>query len=191
MDTASRKEPYRTAQELLNQKQFAEAFAAYEVLAKGGDARCQVQVGWMYNEGLGVEKNKEQALIWFQGAANLGSKEGAFYCGKSALACRDYESALRWFHQAGVQEYGPALLWLGLAHVRGWGTNLDLEKGVKYLERASKTGNFPARRELAILMISGKLGIAKILVGLIFFPYAVIAAVIDGLSRGHSDKLIG
>ena len=189
--SSAREEPYRTAQQLLNQKRFAEAFATYEDLAEAGDARCQVFVGWMCHEGLGVEKNHERALGWFQRAASLGSKEGAFYCGKAALASGHYEESYRWLHQAASQEYGPALLWLGLGHVRGLGTSVDLEKGVAYLERASKTGNLPARRELALLMIRGKLGISKVPTGFVLLPYAVIAAIIDGLWRGHSDKLMG
>jgi TPR repeat protein len=121
----------------------------------------------------------------------LGSKEGAFYCGKSAFAAGHYKEALDWFHRAAAQEYGPALLWLGLAHARGLGVNIDLERGTKYLERAAATGNFPARRELAVLMIKGKLGVPKILMGLVLFPYAVIAAIVSGISEGHSHKLMG
>ena len=189
--TTSREEPYLAAQRSFDKKRFTEAFALYEDLAKAGDPRCQVLVGWMYNEGLGVKRDKEKAVNWFERAASMGSKEGAFYCGKSALAFGQYREALSWFHKAAVQEYGPALLWLGLSYVRGLGVSIDFDKGVKYLERAAATGNLPARRELALLMIRGALGFAKIPVGLVLLPYAVIAAIFSSVSMGHSDKLMG
>ena len=127
----SREEPYRIAQRLLDEKKYVAAFALYEDLAKSGDPRCQVILGWMYHEGLGIQQDKEKALSWFKGAASLGSKEGAFYSGKSMLALGHHQEALGWFHKAATQEYGPALLWLGLAHVRGLGVNVDLDKGAK------------------------------------------------------------
>lgn len=182
---------YQTARRLFSEKKFAAAFAVYEELAKLGDPQCQVFLGWMYSEGLGALQDRQEALAWFRRAASLGSKEGAFYCGKSALASRNYSEALDWFRKAAVQEYGPALLWLGLAHVRGLGVDVDQRKGVAFLERASSTGNFPARRELAVLMIKGHLGIVRIPEGIVRFVYAVCAAIVSGIFRRSTDELIG
>ena len=182
---------YGIAQKLFSEKRFDEAYPLYEKLAHDGDPRCQVFVGWMCHEGLGVGKSKERAFCWFQGAARLGSRVGAFYCGKLALAESDYKEALRWFLQAAMQEYGPALLWLGLLHIRGLGVQVDIERGAQYLERAVKTGNFPAEREIALLMLRGKLGARRIPTGLILFPYAFIKALVNGVVIGHSDKLMG
>jgi len=145
----------------------------------------------MYYEGLGVEKNEEQALLLFKGAAQLGSKVAAFYCGKHALIHERYEEAIQWFHESARQEFGPSLLWLGLVHIRALGVREDLRKGVEYLERAAAAGNFLARRELALLMIRGKLGLAKVPFGILLFVYASAVALVDGISKGHSDKLMG
>lgn len=191
MASAREVEPYRTAHELLNQRRYAEALAIYEDLARAGDPQCQVFLGWMYHEGLGVTKDAEKALGWFERAASLGSKEGAFYCGRAAASLGRYEEAIKWFHAAARQEYGPALLWLGLVHVRGLGTTADLEKGIGYLRRAVKVGSFLAQRELALLMIRGKLGISKIPLGLALLPYSVIAGIAAAVWRGPSDQLIG
>lgn len=191
MGNAREVELYRTAHELLDQSRYAEAFAIYEDLAKAGDPQSQVFLGWMYHEGLGVTKDAEKALGWFERAASLGSKEGAFYCGRSAASLRRYEEAIKWFHAAAKQEYGPALLWLGLVHVRGLGITPDLEKGIGYLRRAVKAGSFLAQRELALLMIRGKLGISKIPAGLALLPYSVIAGVAAAVSKAPSDRLIG
>jgi uncharacterized protein len=187
----TRGEPYRAARELLDQKKYVEAFALYEKLARDGDPQCQITVGWMCHEGRGTAKDRGRAVDWFRQAATLGSKEGAFYCGKSALGLQQYDEALGWFQKAAAKEYGPALLWLGLAYVRGLGVEADFKKGIKYLERASATGNFPAQRELALLMIRGNMGMPRVLVGVALFVSAVVAAIISSMTSGHTDKLMG
>jgi uncharacterized protein len=182
---------YRRAEKLFQEKNFSEAFRLYKQLAAEGDPDCQVFLGWMYYQGLGVERSVDDALRWFEGAARLGSKVAAFYCGKHALIGARYEEAFGWLHASAAQDYGPSLLWLGLAHIRGLGVRADCKRGVGYLQRAAATGNFPARRELAVLMIRGRLGIAKIPLGLLLFPYAILSALVTGVWTGMSDKLMG
>lgn len=182
---------YQDAHSLFESKNFKGAFAIYKRLAEDGDLHCQTMIGWMYHEGLGTELNLEEAEKWFKAAANLGSKEASFYCGKSALRTRKYEEALNWFSKSAAQEYGPALFWLGKMQIRGLALEKDFEKGIGYLNRAAVTGNFPARRELAILMLTGKLGPLRILQGLAMFPYSIFAALATGCREGYTHKLMG
>lgn len=182
---------YQNAKSLLGRKRYEEAFEAYRNLANAGDPQCQVFLGWMYHEGLGTTRDVDEARAWFEKAALLGSKEGAFYCGRSAAAFGKHEEAVRWYRKAASQEYGPALLWLGLVHLRGHGVEKDLPKGISFLERAAKTGNYFAKRELALLMIRGKLGVSAIPTGIVLLPYVVIAGIVSAISQGDTDKLIG
>jgi TPR repeat protein len=108
-----------------------------------------------------------------------------------ALGANHYSEGLEWLRKASTQEYGPALLWLGLAYVRGMGVSVDMGKGIAYLKRSADTGNFPARRELALLMIRGKLGLKRIPIGLALLPFAVISAIFDSVFKGDSDNLMG
>lgn len=182
---------YATAKDLLSRKQSREAFALYEQLAQSGDPNCQVMIGWMYYEGLGVEKDEGIALKWFEGAAHLGSKVGAFYCGKHALISHKYDDALRWLNASANHNFGPSLLWLGLVHLRGLGVPKDQARGIDYLRRAASTGNFPAERELSLLMIRGKLGLMRVPVGVLRLLCAIAMALYWGMSDGYSDKLMG
>ena len=167
-----------------------EAYELYEQLAREGDPYWQVFIGWMAYEGHGTQKDENLGLDWFRKAANLGSPAGAFYCGRHALKAKNYDEALRLFHQAAEKDYSPALLWLGLAHVRGYGIPVSEEKGVEYLKRAAQIGNYFAKSELARMMIRGKLGFANIFAGLILLPYSAVTALIDGFSKGYSERLI-
>ena len=182
---------YESARRHLDNRQFDEAFAQYSRLAEAGDPRSQVFVGWMCSEGWGTTKDPERALEWYRKAASVGSPAGAYYCAGHAIRERSYEEALKWLYMAAANEYGPALLWLGILHVRGMGVATDRAKGIKYLERAAATGNFLARRHLGLMMVRGEFGPLRVIAGLILFPYWAILALVEALSNGYSDKFMG
>lgn len=182
---------YNDAHQLFENKNYEDAFTIYKRLAKSGDPHCQTMIGWMYYKGLGTALDIEKAVGWFKIAAKLGSKEASFYCGKVALSTRQYEEALEWFRKSAAQEFGPALLWIGNMYIRGLAVEKDIDTGVQYLKRAARTGNFPARRELAVLMVQGKLGGTRVIAGLALFPYSIVAALISGFLEGYSHKLMG
>jgi hypothetical protein len=190
--TSDRSAPYERARALLNKGRADEAFPIYKSLAEGGDSRCQVFVGWMLHQGHGVPQDIERARSWFERAASLGSTEAAFYCGRSAFAQGKYAEGLPWFRRSAAQGYGPALLWLGLAHVRGHGIEVDRSKGIQYLQQAAEAGNFFARRELALMMIRGEFGLLRIFAGLILLPWWLVIGISEVL-RGDpfSDRIRG
>ena len=179
------------AQVLLDQKRYAEAMRIYEEHANAGNTHAQVCLGWMYFEGTGVAKDIEKALHWFERAASLGSREGAFYAGRAAMSLGRYADAINSFQVGARQDYGPALLWLGLAYTRGLGVPVDLAKGTEYLRRAESTGNHFAQREIALLMLRGKYGLAKVPLGLLFLPYAIIAGMLTALVKGPNEQMTG
>lgn len=121
----------------------------------------------------------------------MGSKEGAFYCGRLSASSENYEDAGRWFHQAARQEYGPALLWLGLMNLRGLGAAPNLPKGIEYLERGSRAGNLLAQRELAIQMVRGRLGPLKVFAGVFLLAYSVLAGLLEAVRNPYSDRVTG
>lgn len=179
------------AQALLDQKRYVEAIKIYEDRANAGESHSQVVLGWMYFEGSGIAKDVEKAFAWFNRAASLGSKEGAFYAGRAAMALGRYQDAVKSFQAAARQEYGPALLWLGLIYTRGLGGDVDFKKGVDYLRRSEQTGNRFAQREIALLTLKGKFGVSKIPLGLLLLPVAIVAGVASALSRKPNDQMIG
>jgi TPR repeat protein len=182
---------YLEARKLVDRQQYAEALPIFEKLANAGDAHSQAFLGWMYYEGLGVGRNRETAITWFERAAKLGSKEAAFYCGKIALGTRQYDEAAKWFHISAQAAFGPALLWLGVMHARGLGRPTDLAKALTYLEQAKKAGNFLARREIALLMVHGKLGIARIPLGLVLLLNSILSGIVSAILGNRSDELMG
>jgi uncharacterized protein len=184
-------DPYLRARELLDRERFSEAFEIYSELAKSGDSRCQVFLGWMYQRGVGTRQDIAKALECYSNAATLGSKEGAFYLGRHLIDQCQYAEGKLWLEKSAAQEYGPALWRLGKIYLEGLGDGVDFKKGLEYIKRAERQGNLYARRQLSVLMIQGRLGLRWIPYGLVLFPYAALAALVDAALNGYSDKLIG
>lgn len=57
------------------QGDYRAAFTTWQALAEGGDGRAQFNLGLMYHGGLFVEANEEQALVWYERAAENGVPE--------------------------------------------------------------------------------------------------------------------
>ena len=51
--------------------------------AESGDAYAQFQLGWVYAEGTGVEKNFTEALYWWRQAADKGHPESQHVLGRA------------------------------------------------------------------------------------------------------------
>ena len=180
----------RTADSLMKEKRFRKAHEVYLHLANQGDPYAQLYVGWMNLEGVGVPRDKKLAYQWFTQAASLGSAPAAFYCGRAALRDSEWAEAIRWFQHAIEKEYGPALLWMGLIFIRGYGVPIDRAKGVAYLKRGAATGNYYARGQLALQMIRGSLGVKQIPSGLLLLVCSVAAAIAQHIKEPRDERLL-
>lgn len=175
--------------ELFNLGRFSEALPILEELARNGDSSSQVMVGWMLLRGTGIAKDSLQAEVWFRRAADMGSPEGQYYSARMAFSAGNIGDAMTLFARSAEARFGPALLWLGMIHLRGLGIPENCEKGIEFLERASELGNLMAKRELAMLSLRGARGFWQIPVGIISLPYVVAKSYIVAARRGPSDAL--
>jgi len=177
------------ARDLIAEGNPGEAFGICNDLANGGNAYAQVTLGWMYYYGRGAPQDKRVGLSWCERAAAFGSSEGAFYCGRIAFLEGRFQDGIKWFTRSSNQNYGPACYWLGLSHLRGYGVPVDTFKGIQYLRRGADTGNWFARRDLALQMIRGRCGLIKVPLGLVLLPYWMVIAVVEFLRTGPSERL--
>ena len=87
-------------------RDYVTAAKEWEPLAIRGDATPQFQLGWLYQEGLGVTQNYKTAVRWYTRAAEQG-----YAYAQSALG-RMYEQG-----QGVSQDYSRAYLWFSLANL--------------------------------------------------------------------------
>jgi TPR repeat protein len=63
---------YQEGYQAANKGAYELAFKEFKAAAEKGDARSQYSLAVMYNDGIGVKKNPEEATNWFRKAAAQG-----------------------------------------------------------------------------------------------------------------------
>ena len=85
-------------------------FKATKIEAEQGDADAQWELGYMYAEGRGVEKNDKEAAKWFRKAAEQGDAVSQYELGrlyaKGKGVDQDYEKAMKWIRKAAETDKG-------------------------------------------------------------------------------------
>lgn len=101
------------ADQAYSAENFEMAARLYRRDAELGVVAAQLNLAFMYIEGLGVPQDPAQAAQWFQRAADLGNAEaqqnlGVLYRDGSGVAQSDVE-AVKWFRIAGAESDAGAV----------------------------------------------------------------------------------
>lgn len=117
--------------------------------AQAGIAEAQVKMALLYEQGDKVEQNEEEALFWYQMAANQEHPEAQFNLGLMLLDGRgtdkDGVGANYWIERAAQQEYLPAILHLA----RHANNHLTLPaEDLRWLEKAAEKGDAVSQLQL-------------------------------------------
>ena len=106
------------------------------------DAVACLQIAWRYAHGEGVRVNAENALKYYQKAANLGSAEGLYQVGVMTLrgeGCRrNVKRGVDFLHRAAEADSAEAFGLLGTMYAEGDGVNADMEKAISYWEQGAE-----------------------------------------------------
>lgn len=172
------------ARTLFDAGKYQEALGQYRTLADRGSATAQLHLGWMYQEGLGVQRNTDEACQWYKKAAESGSPLGQFYLGTFYAREKNYQQAVVTLSKAAAQNYMPAIYRLGQMYDVGEGVAPDRKKALEYIEQAAKMGHLFAQRDIAGRMIKGDYGIIKIPQGL----YRFVKILWAGVRIAHHDE---
>ena len=86
------------------------AFNLFMRGAKAGDASCQLDLAYFYDEGIGIKPNRLNAQLWYERAFANGSACAAHNLGLMLLASKDISAAREWFARA-IQQGEPDSLY--------------------------------------------------------------------------------
>ena len=131
---------------------YATAFIIFTLLAKEGDIDAQNYLAMMYDDGLGVEENKEEAAQWYRLSAEAGDAEsqlvlGFIYMNGRGVE-RDYAEAVNWFRLAAEAGNARAQNNLGNMYWDGEGVERDYEEAAKWYRLAAEAGHKDAQAVL-------------------------------------------
>ncbi len=124
--------------------------------AEGNDASAQFYLGWMYGTGNGVEQSDEKSAEWYQKSADQGHPKAQvnlgimYYNGAGGLE-KNPDEAFRLFRLSAGQNNTIALKWLGFCYEHGVGTDIDLERALRWYKLAAAQGDEEGKRYLESL----------------------------------------
>ena len=122
------------------------ALALYQQLAAGGHAKAMSEIGQMYLEGRGVNKDYAKAKEWYEKAIAAGDPEGYWWLarlykqGRPGLE-RNYATAKRYYEQAVAAGDSDGYWLIGQLYEQGGpGLEQDYAAAKRWYEQAIATG---------------------------------------------------
>ena len=136
-------------------RDYGMALAWYRRGAEAGSADAAFDLGWLYQNGLGVPAEPEQASRWYRRAAEVGhvmaaNNLGVLYKNGTGVQ-RDYAEALRWYRKAADAGNAEAENNIGVMYEDGLGVAQDAEQARRWFTWAAQQGNVSAEVNLGFL----------------------------------------
>lgn len=140
--------------------QYLTAIRSWLPLAEEGMPDAQVNLGHMYNEGFGVDRDLEAAFYWYQLAAEAGVGEakynlGLLYFSGEGVA-KDLGVAINLFREAEEQNIREASYMIGVAALSGDGVPVNKTEARKRFREAALAGVPEAQLAYASVAQSGE-----------------------------------
>ncbi|ACE05769.1 hypothetical protein Aasi_0340 [Candidatus Amoebophilus asiaticus 5a2] len=120
-------------------------------------ADAQFKLGVMYHNGEGVAKDDNQAIKWFQKAAEQGNADAQFNLGVMYEKVEgNYKKAIKWFQKAAEQGHADAQFKLGVMYHNGEGVAKDDNQAVFWYRKAAGQRNVKAQFKLGVMYYHGQ-----------------------------------
>ena len=137
-----------------------EEFEQLKQRAEAGEAEAMFNLGVCYAKGLGVVQNDEQAVHWYQKAANLGIAGAMHNLGKYYATglgvVQDHTKAVYWYQKASDLGNAQAMIDLGNCYRTGLGVEQNDEQAVHWYQKAADLGIAVAMFNLGICYRTGQ-----------------------------------
>jgi len=132
--------------------------------AEQNDPQAQFDLGFEYEQGIGVEKNYAEAVKWYRKAAEQNFAPAQYNLGACYLSgegvSKDYAEAVKWFRKAAAQNLASAQAMLGTCYANGQGVPKDYAEAVNWSRKAAEQNDAIAQYDLGVSYANGQ-GVAK------------------------------
>lgn len=143
----------------IDRSHYASAYRSFKPLAEEGISEAQNNLGFLYENGLGVKRNYSLAINWYERAANQGLPEAQHNLGmlnyQGHGLSQSFSIAKRWFNKSAKQGLRESHYMLGLMFFQGEGAQKSPDRASAHFSTAGKNGDPNALYMLAHMMLSG------------------------------------
>lgn len=139
---------WNEAVQALDAKDFGRARTLFASLEENKEA--QLQLGYLYQEGLGGEANKEKSQEIFQVLADANDPQGSYFLAKLLLSSQKFPEAVNYFEKSARLGHVSGAYWAAALHGGLHEYPTDIQKRRFFLENAAKLGHIYAKRDLAL-----------------------------------------
>ena len=143
---------YMEAVSLFNNNEYDKAYVLFLKEAGIGNAKAQYFLGYLFENGQGVDKDYKKAYEWYLKAAEQENARaqcyvGYLYCiGKGVNL--DYKKAYNWYLKAADQGDVLAQYFLGILYENGQGLSKDYTKAAEWYKKSATQGFEEAKKAL-------------------------------------------
>ena len=113
-----------------------DAFEQAKARAEKGDVQAQYSLANYYERGVGVAKDKNEAVKWYRKAADQGYAQAQYQLGDYYFngigVAKDKNEAVKWWRKAAVQGFDSAQTMLGVCYANGEGVAKDEVEAYAY-----------------------------------------------------------
>lgn len=131
----------------------------WRIIASGGDANAQFNLGCAYLIGWGVTRDASIAARWFEDAAERGYPEAEFNLGsmyiKGEGVRHDSREAIKWYRRAAANGHPKAQFNLGVILAEENGDERNIHEAISLYEQAFSSGIAEAAHNLAVIYEKG------------------------------------
>ena len=118
-------------------KYYKKALKNFKKLSKS-DGEANYELGYMYQNGSGVEKDLEQAKYYYKLGVSLGDKNAAWRLGVIYKNEMEYIEAYQYLLKAAEQGQGMAMYEVAKLYENGLGAPYDMEKAIEWYHKCAE-----------------------------------------------------
>lgn len=123
------------------------------------EPKTEFDLGNVYYNGDGVEKDYAKAMKYYRKAAKQGNAEAQNKLGEMYILGQgvkiDNAEAMKWFRKAAKQDNDWAQTNLGIIYYEGYGVEIDYMEAIKWYRKAAEKGNYVAQIKLGNMYCDG------------------------------------
>jgi len=138
---------YNALKRSIDHRKINEIINHVERAANKGSIRAQLDLALMYSKGLGVEKNLDEAMLWYKKALKRSYEYEQFDFNRirGTEAEKSFTEFFDVYKQDAEQGYAPAQLTLGQIYKKGIGAEKNLAEAFFWTQRAAVQGSKEAQ----------------------------------------------